>query len=1094
MNHLIKHFSANRLIIILAVLLISVLPSRATDLPGEDIEASAGSYDMVQKAAYSNNAEEPSGGSYGKGIIAYQIESFYNNWMTPTTQIISAGGGTPLTLQNNSLKLKSTDSYSFELLDPNKVMGGSKFFMLNRTADRITDLSNFSVTLQNNSVDTNKADISALKGDVAGALIDLQNVFSTGTGLGTLTVSTNTVTIDTSSTSEDTKIYGGKILFTTDAATPNTGVVSINHQILFNAVTVDDGVHSNNIIGGELALISTTEGTQNIQLNGDIDSNTVTLKKGTFSNAIIAGGNTYLDGITAKTGSTVNSNITNNTVTITGGTFNNTMIVGGLSAFKDSTNVPLAGNITGNVIDISGDVVINDATSLLYGAFSNSSSTTINTNSLNLGTKGIVVYGVANFDTYNFDITSANKNDIYLTSTNGNGYGSSLLQDLTGDDSLQNGKWDISGATVSWDNTDPTKRPANLNLGDSVSLLKSNQGFNGTIANDGATPTVTDGTATYTYALHQREKSIDLVHTDLAVAGDWAQNVIMSGGQYAGDNVTMNVTGKLSSANISVTSNNVATAALTASTLDLTANSSSMALNSTQSNWTRTPDKIATFNIIDIGDGQSLTKTGNAFYTFTTLNATGNVQVNSLDVMGNTATANLGSGVSANFDAINLVNGANLTLNTSGGGTYVFNSLNTYGTGNTFSGDLNAANKALNFYLADTTATGATALNVTGNADITDSTVRVGITGSSSALQLDDTVTLLNAGTLTGAPVSLTGVGMQGLMVKYQFDVATSGNQLVATVTNTQLSDNAKAFSEGRAASAALLIQGADFAAQDGMAAAQVAAENTNGLATFGVLGGGKSRYETGSHVDLTAFNAAVGLSHIVPAKFDADWLLSSFIEYGTGNYHSHNTFFSGDVVGDGKDSYIGLGILGKRTSYQNNYVEISARAGQAKSDFEGYVYGVYDNATYDYKTMYYGTHFGLGHIWQWSKKSSFDLFGKYFWTHEDGKNAHVSSGDIISFGHTNSSRVRAGGKLNYEFNSKWQGYLGLSYDYEMHGKMRATTYGMDIDAPSLNGATGIGEIGLTYTKNAISIGFGGTGYLGKHRGGSGHVKLGYSF
>ena len=1100
LNKYINHF------LTVVVALLAAATAQA-GFVGETINVPAGaSVALTDKASYSDNSYAAPAGSGYTNIISNQLSVFYD------PRITDAITGT-LTMQNNVLSLPANRSYAQTDAGP---IAGARFYMSNNWPNQTTDLSALSVTLSTNVLNTDiHADISGAQGNLFGALLEVEN-----TNIGTISISSNTVNaaIDTNETG--TQIFGAEVIL--NATNANSALV-MSQDVFMNTVNIDDGIVRNEVIGGEILgvikdngsgmtisghvdnnLVNISRGTiqtpvvggvlavdsknhsQTLTLTGDVKNNEINVTDGEFNNAILAGGSISLEGYKAKDDSVLTSSVHDNKVTITGGTFTDTIIMGGVTTANDWSGATVTGDIANNTVSISGDVTFN-GDNILYGGFTNGTNA-VTGNELILGSKGLSVYGVDGFDKYTFDLTAANNADVYLTSKNGNGHNNILYQNFT-DNAAVNGNWDISGATISWT---AAGRPTNLNLGNSVTLLKSGSskfGFDGTIANDGETQNIVDGTATYTYVLHQREKSIDLVHTGLAVTGDWAQDVVMSGGNYSGDDVTMTVSGKLSSSNITVISNSVAGASLTAGTLDLSGNNTSLNLQSAKDK-----ELLATFTTIDIGDGHSLNKTGNGFYTFTNMNLTGNAYVNSLDVMGNAATVTLGSGVNATVPVINLVDGANLTMNTSGGGAYSFDTLNSYGTGNTLTGDLSAANKNLNFYLADTTAAGATALSVTGDADVTNSTIKVGITGSSSALKLDDTVTLLDAGTLTGTPGTLTGVGMQGLMVKYQFDVAASGNQLVATVTNTQLSENAKAFSEGRAASAAFLIQGADFAAQEGMSAAQTTAEHTSGLATFAVVGGGKSRYETGSHVDITGFNAAVGLSHIIEGWFNADWLLGSFVEYGNGSYDSYNTFFSGDVKGSGNDQYIGLGVLGKRMTYHDNYFEISARAGQASSDFEGYVYSDSVKADYDYKAMYYGAHMGLGHIWQWSKNSTFDLFGKYYWTHEDGKSVILSSGDGISFGHTNSSRVRIGGKINQEWNARWSGYVGASFDYEMHGKMKATTYGMDIDAPNISGGTGVGEVGLTYTKDAITLGVGGTGYIGKRRGGSGHIKFGYSF
>lgn len=131
--------------------------------------------------------------------------------------------------------------------------------------------------------------------------------------------------------------------------------------------------------------------------------------------------------------------------------------------------------------------------------------------------------------------------------------------------------------------------------------------------------------------------------------------------------------------------------------------------------------------------------------------------------------------------------------------------------------------KLLSFYVPSTMTAGNTLLSVRGmgTADIGNSTVRVGIEGSSSPLSAGDAITLIEApdGTLNGDPANKTskGEGMQGVTLLYQFDLAKSDKRLTATVTGAPKTDpRAKALSEGFLAGLALNLQGADLVAGRG--------------------------------------------------------------------------------------------------------------------------------------------------------------------------------------------------------------------------------------------------------------------------------------
>ncbi|MDR1890499.1 MAG: hypothetical protein LBQ81_14220, partial [Zoogloeaceae bacterium] len=135
----------------------------------------------------------------------------------------------------------------------------------------------------------------------------------------------------------------------------------------------------------------------------------------------------------------------------------------------------------------------------------------------------------------------------------------------------------------------------------------------------------------------------------------------------------------------------------------------------------------------------------------------------------------------------------------------------------------------LNFYLPTTLANGGAMLTIEsgGTADITDSIVNVGIDGRASPLAVGNTVKLIDAsvGTLTGAPVNNTanGTGMQGVTLRYAFDIQATNKQLLAKVTSIRADETSKALVEGFLSGTAFLNQGADFVVHEGLSAALAA-------------------------------------------------------------------------------------------------------------------------------------------------------------------------------------------------------------------------------------------------------------------------------
>jgi outer membrane autotransporter protein len=427
----------------------------------------------------------------------------------------------------------------------------------------------------------------------------------------------------------------------------------------------------------------------------------------------------------------------------------------------------------------------------------------------------------------------------------------------------------------------------------------------------------------------------------------------------------------------------------------------------------------------------------------------------------------------------------------------------------------------INFFLPSNLAAGDTVLNVTNEARLSQNpdgsgkkaTINVGIDGSSSLLTEGDTVTLINAGTLTGAPANTTadGKGMHGVTLKYEFDISTTSNELIATVTSAGSNEQAKALQEGFISGVSLVTQGADLAAGPGMSEAVSAASSAEqggtsagySLGSFGAVSGGKSRFSTGSHVDVSSVSLMAGLSYgtdITPGRLT----LGAFFEYGSGSYNTFNSFTNAaSVHGDGDVYSIGGGILGRMEFNDagpgNLYTEASFRAGTVHNEYASA--DLRDNsgriAAYESSSGYYGFHLGGGYEWNITEAASLDLYAKYFWTRQKGDSVILTTGEEVRFEDVDSSRLRLGGRLAYEGNEFVSPYIGAAYEHEFDGQARAATKGFAIQAPSLRGDTGVGELGLTFKPSAslpLSFDLGVQGYAGKREGVTGSLQVKFEF
>jgi len=75
--------------------------------------------------------------------------------------------------------------------------------------------------------------------------------------------------------------------------------------------------------------------------------------------------------------------------------------------------------------------------------------------------------------------------------------------------------------------------------------------------------------------------------------------------------------------------------------------------------------------------------------------------------------------------------------------------------------------------------------------------------------------------------------------------------------------------------------------------------------------------------------------------------------------------------------------------------------------------------------------------------------------------------------------------------------YIGAAWEYEMDGRAKATTYGYNIDTPTMFGSTGVGELGLTLKPSKtlpLSFDLGVQGYVGKRDGVTGSLQAKWEF
>jgi hypothetical protein len=398
---------------------------------------------------------------------------------------------------------------------------------------------------------------------------------------------------------------------------------------------------------------------------------------------------------------------------------------------------------------------------------------------------------------------------------------------------------------------------------------------------------------------------------------------------------------------------------------------------------------------------------------------------------------------------------------------------------------------------------------VTGTATIANSNIDIGVHGGTT-LASGTTLTLIRARDGLFAPNLLRnthGIVESGVTIIYDLALSYDDHNLIGTVAGGHSSEQSKALSEGFLGGLAFVNQGADILVGQGIGAAvrssrEARSGNDPGITPFGVVSSGYSRYDTGSHINMKGYSLVTGLASGVELA-PGELTLGAFFEYGNGSYDTYNSFSVGSVKGDGDTRYIGGGVLGRLDFNESDtghfFAEASGRFGRVRNSYaSGDLRDSFgQTAAYNAASAYYGLHAGLGYVWTLSDSSAIELYGKYFWTRQEGEDVRLTTGGQVSFNAVDSHRLRPGGRYTYAINDSFSAYAGVAWEHEFDGSAKATTGGFPIDAPDITGDTGIGEIGLSCKPSAtipLSFDLGVQGYVGKREGVTGSLRASYSF
>ncbi|HCB94072.1 MAG TPA: autotransporter domain-containing protein [Selenomonas sp.] len=407
--------------------------------------------------------------------------------------------------------------------------------------------------------------------------------------------------------------------------------------------------------------------------------------------------------------------------------------------------------------------------------------------------------------------------------------------------------------------------------------------------------------------------------------------------------------------------------------------------------------------------------------------------------------------------------------------------------------------ETLSYHLPSSYQPGSTMLTLNGTkgTDLTRTNVVLSAAGD-APISRGQTINLISSQGNLNYGSQTAGKLKQGVSLNYNYTLNKDSSKLQAVLGDAEVNSETKSTVETRAAQSAFLNRGADLLAAEGLLQAEKAAEAETDAAKrewspFFAAQGGKYRYQTGSHVDISGFGAILGVARKIE-NGSGSLVYGLAGEYGKGSYDS----YYGHMRGEGDSDYAGGALFVRRKDNGGMYYEGSLRAGRTKADYTSRDFTGYEGTAigYDTSSNYWGAHLGLGKAFRLAGDNELDVSLKYFYSRTGSDSARLTTGETYHFSTVNSQRLRLGARLTHSFNECSKGYIGAYYEREFDGDARASVAGYSTATPSLKGNRGIFEIGwLHQPKNSnLTLNLGVTAACGNQRGIAGNLGLMWKF
>lgn len=531
-------------------------------------------------------------------------------------------------------------------------------------------------------------------------------------------------------------------------------------------------------------------------------------------------------------------------------------------------------------------------------------------------------------------------------------------------------------------------------------------------------------------------------------------------------------------------------------------------------------------NIISITDGSSVNKNVYGGYSFK-----GNSLDNTVTIDNSIVNENVYGGYTESDGAISekiqnnkviFKNGAKIKGDVYGGydklnkANITNNTLEVVGKDNEAKGIQNF--DKLNFFITKDLIANDTMLKVTDTALINNAEIKAGVE-LGTKLNENDKINLITAGALKAENIT-TGTLTDGLInidKGIKVAIGPDGNNLVGVINGTTppggggttppggggttpgagslyADADAKSPVETQSAALTMLNLGHDLLTTAGYenAALAVDGEEEGSVNPFITMSANNQKLDTGSHVDLKAWNMNLGFAKKINNN-SGKLLIAPVIEYGRGSYDS---YLDNGTHGDGDAHFWGAGLMAKQLNDDGLYYEGSLRAGRMSTDYQSAVAG---GIKYDSDATYYAAHLGMGKVVQLNDKDTLDYYGKLFYTRQQCDKVTVGTGATYDFDATTSLRTRLGARYTHQLSEKNAFYAGLAWQHEFDGESNAivaTTLGSaSAPAPSMKGDTGIMELGWRVNNSdKFELGLGVNSSVGKQKGVGFNLSLNFSF